>query len=169
MGAMACCRQVVRQYPTNYMFLFVFTAFEGVMVGFFSAMYTWQSVVLAVGITVVIFLALTAYAFFSKTDFTGFGPYLFGALFSLIAFGLVICILHMCGVNVDMLMMLYDLIGVLIFVFYIIYDTQLIIGCNWGHKVEFSIDDYVFASLNLYIDIINLFMHILALVGQRRS
>merc|ERR1719221_1888116 len=165
---MMCCSEIARKFPTNYIFLFAFTCFEGVLVGFVSAMYTWQSVVLAAGITVAVFLALTAYAFMSKTDFTGFGPYLIGALFALIAFGFMICILRMCGVNVNMLMIFYDLIGVLIFVFYIIYDTQLIIGSNGGHQFEFSIDDYAFAALTLYLDIINLFLHILALVGERR-
>merc|ERR1719469_756569 len=37
--SMICCQRIARQYPTNYIFLFIFTAFEGVVVGFFSAMY----------------------------------------------------------------------------------------------------------------------------------
>jgi len=58
--------------------------------------------------------------------------------------------------------------GVLLFTFYIVFDTQLLIGEYGGHKVQFGIDDYVFAALNLYLDIINLFLHILSLFGERR-
>jgi len=64
------------------------------------------------------------------------------------------------------MMMLYDFLGVLLFTFFIVFDTQMIIGGN--HKVQFSIDDYCFAALNLYLDIINLFLHILALLGDRK-
>jgi len=168
MCAMVCCQQMTRTYPTNYIFLFVFTAFEGVCVGFVSAQYTWQSVVLAMGMTTVIFLCMTVFAWKSKTDFTGFGPYLFGALIVLMVFGLVIGILSACGVGVYWAYMAYNLIGVLIFTFYIVYDTQLIIGEWGGHKYQFGIDDYVFAALNLYLDIINLFLYLLSLFGDRR-
>merc|ERR1712107_755250 len=76
MCAMACCENMTRRFPTNYLLLFVFTAFEGVCVGFISTQYTWQSVVLAMGMTTVIFLCMTVFAWKSSTDFTGFGPYL---------------------------------------------------------------------------------------------
>lgn len=168
MCAMVCCRDAARQFPTNYAMLFVFTTFEGVLVGFLSAAYTWESVLLAAGITVGVFILLTVYACFTKTDFTGMGPYLVGALMTFMMFGLVMCVLSAFGVYVPVLKFVYDLAGVLIFVFYIIYDTQLILGDLGGHQHQFSIDDYAFAALQLYLDIINLFIHILAILGKRR-
>lgn len=166
--AISCCQSYTREYPTNYICLFLFTSFEAVVVGFVSAQYTWQSVVLCAGITAVVFLGLTVFAFKTKTDFTGAGPYLFAALCILFAFAMVLTILVSCGVPVQAAIMLYDMLGVLVFVFFIIYDTQLIIGGD--HKEhEFSVDDYVFAALNLYLDIINLFMHLLRLLGEGRD
>lgn len=166
--AMSCCQELTRSFPTNYLLLFVFTGFEGVLVGVVSSFYTWQSVALCAGITVIIFLGMTIFAWTSKTDFTGMGPYLFGALLALIAFGFVIGILRFMGINVPGMMMVYDLLGILIFTLFIVYDTQLIMGEYGGHSQSFGIDDYVFASLNLYLDIINLFLHLLSLFGQRR-
>jgi len=168
MCAMACCQQVTRKFPQNYIFLFTFTAFEGVIIGFVSAMYTWQSVVLAAGLTFGIFLGMTIYAWNTTTDFTGFAPYLFGALFALSMFGFALMILSLCGVMIEWLIMLYDFLGVLLFTFYIVFDTQMILGQWGGHKLQFGIDDYVFAALNLYLDIINLFLHLLRLFGERR-
>merc|ERR1712154_51574 len=110
----------------------------GVLVGFSSAMYTLPSVLLAAGITIAFFLAMTAYACTTKTDFTGCGPYLYGALMVLIFFGFALSILSFCGVQIQLMMTLYNLGGVLLFTFYIVYDTQLIVGGN--HKVQFSID-----------------------------
>lgn len=168
MCSMMCCAKQMRTFPTNYLFLLVITLAMSVLVGFSSAMYTWQSVLLAAGLTVAIFLAMTIYAWRTTSDFTGMGPYLMAGLFCLIGFGFMIMIMSMCGVNIEWMMMLYDLGGVLLFTFYIVYDTQLIMGEYGGHKQQFGIDDYAFASLNLYLDIINLFLHLLRLFGQRR-
>lgn len=164
---MACCQDVARRFPGNYICLVVFTAFEGVLVGFVSARYTWQSVVLAASVTFLVFAAMTAYAWRTKHDFTGLGPYLFGALAGLFCFGLVISIMSLFGAGITWPLMFYDAIGVIIFTFYIVYDTQLVIGGS--HKVQFSVDDYVFASLHLYLDIINLFLHLLSLFGNREQ
>mmetsp|Transcript_148713 Transcript_148713/g.386658 ORF Transcript_148713/g.386658 Transcript_148713/m.386658 type:complete len:245 (-) Transcript_148713:244-978(-) len=165
MCVMMCCQNVLREFPANYAFLTLFTACTGVLVGFTSALYTWQSVALAAGVTTLVFLGMTAYAFTTKTDFTGCGAYLIGAALSLLCFGFVISILSMCGVPIRGAMMLYDFIGILLFTFYIVYDTQLMLGGN--HKVSFSIDEYVFAAMNLYLDIINLFLYLLDLFGDR--
>jgi len=167
MCSMICCAQVIKHFPQNYIFLGVITSAMGVLVGFASAMYTWQSVVLAAGITVAIFLAMTVYAWTTTTDFTGMGPYLFAALTCLIMFGFALSLLSFFGVHIEWAMMFYDFCGVLLFTFYIVFDTQMMIGGH--HKVSFSIDDYCFAALNLYLDIINLFLHLLSLFGERRE
>lgn len=33
---------------------------------------------------------------------------------------------------------------------------------------QFEVDDYVFAALNIYLDVINLFLNLLELLGERR-
>jgi len=167
MCAMMCCQQAMRSYPTNYIFLFALTLAQSVLVGFVSAAYTWQSVILAAGITLAIFAAMTTYAWCTKSDFTGAGPYLFAACSTLLIFGFTLSILSMFGVELKWAMMCYDFIGVVLFTMYIVYDTQLIMGELGGHKLSFGIDDYAFAALSLYLDIINLFLHILSLFGER--
>lgn len=165
--ALACCMARLRSYPQNYIFLFVLTAAMGILVGFSGAMYTWQSVVLSAGVTVAIFLAMTIYAWKTNNDFTGLGPYLFVALTVLCAFGVTLSLLSLLGVHIQWMIMIYDVVGVLLFTFYIVYDTQIIIGGS--HRVKLSVDDYCFAALILYLDIINLFLHLLRLFGLRRS
>jgi len=165
--ALACCERAVRRYPTNYIFLFTFTAFEAIMIGFVSAVFTWQSSMLAVGVTAFIFLALTAYAFNTSRDFTGYGPYLFVALMSLCVFGLLLALLPAFGVHVQVGTIIYDCIAVILFSFYIIFDTQLMLGAYGGHAVQLAVDDYVFAALHLYLDVVNLFVAVLSLLGRR--
>ena len=57
------------------------------------------------------------------------------------------------------LLFLYCLIGVTLFSLFIVYDTQFI-------RDNFDIDDYIFASLTLYLDIIRLFIEILKILGN---
>ena len=47
------------------------------------------------------------------------------------------------------------------------FDTQLMIGGQ--HKYSISPEEYIFAALNLYLDIINLFLYILAIVQGARN
>ena len=54
------------------------------------------------------------------------------------------------------------MLGILVYSLYIVIDTQLIIG-QLG--LRYNIDDYCLAALNLYIDIIYLFLKILQLIG----
>ena len=64
------------------------------------------------------------------------------------------------------LQLLYSGAGCLLFSFYLVYDTQLILGGK-HKKYQFGVDDYVFAALNLYLDIINLFIYILSILSDR--
>ena len=57
--------------------------------------------------------------------------------------------------------------GALVFSLYLVYDTQLMLGGK--HKYALSPEEYIFAALNLYIDVVQLFMYILMIVGGSRS
>merc|ERR1719506_1765284 len=139
----------MRQFPTNYIFLLLFTAAEAVLIGVICAQYTVQSVLASVAATGLIFLAMSAYAFFSKTDFTGMGPYIFAAFMCFMMFGFVLFIVSLFTALPAWLEVFYNFIGILIFTFYIVFDTQRIMGEWGGHKHQFSVDDYCFASLTL--------------------
>ena len=51
-------------------------------------------------------------------------------------------------------------VGAILFSLFIIYDTHMIM-----HRV--SPEDYMFATINLYLDILNLFLHLLRLLSKR--
>lgn len=53
----------------------------------------------------------------------------------------------------------------LLYPIYLAYDTKMILD---GTKHHLSLDQYVLASLLLYIDIVSIFLDILRLVGNRR-
>ena len=55
-------------------------------------------------------------------------------------------------------------IAVMLFSFYLIYDTQLIMG---GKRYEIDIDDYILGAIILYTDIITIFLYLLKLFGGK--
>ena len=53
-----------------------------------------------------------------------------------------------------------------IYCVYLIIDTQVIMG---GGKRQLSLDNYVMGSAILYMDIINLFLKILQILGDKKK
>jgi FtsH-binding integral membrane protein len=81
-------------------------------------------------------------------------------------FGIVVWLMQTFVGEVEFLQNVYALCGCLLFSIFIVYDTQLIVGGK-HKKHQFGVDDYVFAALSLYMDIINLFLFILSASGGR--
>ncbi|CAD1474177.1 unnamed protein product, partial [Heterotrigona itama] len=157
-----CCTNVRRKAPMNFIFLFLFTVAESFLLATCASTYESEEVLLAVGITAAICFALTLFAFQTKFDFTGLGSILFIVLIVFTLFGIIAMIWH--G---KIMTLVYASIGALLFSFYLIYDTQLMIGGK--HKYAISPEEYIFAALNLYIDVINIFLYILTIIGTSRD
>lgn len=163
MLAMACCEGVRRKSPMNYIFLGVFTIAEAFMLGTMVAKFDAESILIAVGACAAVSLALTLFAFQTKWDFTACG----GMMCALVVV-LFICGIVMIFVPYSKYAMIgYGALGAVVFSLFIVYDTQLMLGGK--HKYTLDPEEYVFAALNLYLDIINLFMYILLIVGASRS
>merc|ERR1711953_1179181 len=128
------------------------------------------SVVMAFGITCGMVLALTLFACQTKVDFTGCGPYLFVALLCLMGFGFSLWLgsFFLGGAAWSTMRLMYACGGALLFSFYIVFDTQLIVGGKHSRSNEFSVDDYAFAAISLYTDIVQLFLYLLQIFGDRR-
>lgn len=162
MLVLACCESVARSYPINMILLAVFTVCESFIVGAISSVYDTTTVLIAVGITAVVVLGITIFAFQTKIDFTGMGIYLFVASLVLLVFGIFAIF-----IRTKIMQIVYAALGALLFSFYLVFDTQMMLGGK--HKYSISPEDYIMAALNLYIDIINLFLMILRLVGAARD
>ncbi|XP_065176468.1 protein lifeguard 1-like [Sycon ciliatum] len=156
--ALACCGQLRRKHPHNIILLGVFTLAESFLLGTFAAHFRRESVVSAVAITALVVLAVSLFACQTKYDFTTCGGFLFVSLFVLIGFGFMTIFFHSNLLNI-----LYGALGALLFTMFLAYDTQLLMG---GRTVELSPEEYIFAALNLYIDIVQIFIYILALFGD---
>ncbi|CAK1585919.1 unnamed protein product [Parnassius mnemosyne] len=160
---MSCCGNVRRQAPMNFVFLGIFTVAESFLLGVTSSMYDSSAVMMAVGITAAICLTLTIFATQTKYDFTAMGGALLCATVVLLLFGIIAMFIP----GNKIVTLVYASLGALLFSLYLIYDTQLMLGGK--HKYSISPEEYVFAALNLYLDIINIFIYILTIIGASRD
>ncbi|XP_055986747.1 protein lifeguard 4 [Sorex fumeus] len=138
------------KHPLNLYLLCGFTLLEALTVGFVVTVYDVYIVLQAFILTTAVFLGLTAYTLQSKRDFSKFGAGLFAALWILC----LSAILRMIFFNNETVELVVAALGSLLFCGFIIYDTHSLM-----HRL--SPEEYVLASINLYLDIINLFLHLL--------
>ncbi|KAH9942403.1 UPF0005-domain-containing protein [Epithele typhae] len=145
--------------PLNYILLSTFTLLEAFTLGIMTAFFDSEIVLLALLITVGIFLGLTLFTLQSKYDFSGMGAWLFAGLIALMMTGIV-------GMFVPLgntMNLIYAAGGCLLFSGYVIYDTYMI-------TKRLSHDEYMAAAISLYLDFINLFINILRLLnGMNRD
>ncbi|KAF1743452.1 hypothetical protein MXB_5694, partial [Myxobolus squamalis] len=154
-----CSTEVpIKRYSTLYFCLHLTASIYGLVLGFATISYKADGILYAAGITLVY---LYQPNLGTRFDFTGWGPYLFVFLFGLMIFGIFAMIFRS-----QALMLMYSYIGAILFSFYMIYDVQIIMG---GKKEQIHESEYVLATLNLYLDIINLFLFILNIVGGSRD
>ena len=114
---------------------------------------------MAVGITTAVCLGLTIFALQTKWDFTILRGLMLCLLISLIFFGILAGSVSYRAADVA-----YAWLGAAIFSIYLVIDTQLLMGGN--HRYAITPEEYIFAALNLYMDIINLFLMVLRLFGR---
>ena len=125
MLVLACCESVARSYPINMILLAVFMVCESFIVGAISSVYDTTTVLIAVGITAVVVLGITIFAFQTKIDFTGMGIYLFVASLVLLVFGIFAIF-----IRTKIMQIVYAALGALLFSFYLVFDTQMMLGGN---------------------------------------
>jgi hypothetical protein len=160
--AIICCGDMRRKHPHGIICLSVLTIAMSVMVGAISAQYNTQTVLWAALMTCGCVFGLTLFACQTKYDFTMFGGILCSICFVFIMSLMVFWWFPMSQtVN-----LVYSGLGALLMCFFIVYDTQLMLGGK--HKLATGLDEYVFAALNLYLDIINLFLYLLQILGGGR-
>lgn len=106
----------------------------------------------AFGGTAAVFATLASVATVSKRDFSGMGTWLFAGVIILLLASIANIFLH-----IPALAIVISVVAIAIFSAYILYDVQQII--NGGET------NYIRATLALYLDVYNIFTHLLSLLG----
>lgn len=147
-------------FPANLGLVFLFTFVEGLAISPILYVYgrTNPGVIGQAGIlTASAFGILTLYAFISRRDFSAWGAFFTVGLWVLIATSL----LNLFFQNQTASLWLAGA-TVLVFSGLLVFDT-------WRLRNVFGPEDYVQAAVTIYLDLLNMFLAILQLLGGRRE
>jgi FtsH-binding integral membrane protein len=148
-------------FPLNLALVFLFTFVAGVSISPALYVYGQQQpglITQAAVLTIGAFGVLTAYAFISRRDFSAWGSFFMVGVYVVIG-GMILnaWIFHNPGADVA-------LAGVTVLAF-----SGLLVFDTWRIRNVYGPDDYVAAAINIYLDLLNLFMALLRILGGRRS
>jgi modulator of FtsH protease len=101
-------------------------------------------------ITTAVTLALTAYVYKTGKDFSRLGGFLFAGL-------IVVLLAAIAALFIPAMQAMVSAAGALLFSGFILYDTSRLVR---GEE-----DNYVMAAVSMYLNVLNLFLSILQLLG----
>ncbi|CAL8465198.1 g4733 [Coccomyxa elongata] len=155
--ALGCSRTLRYKVPYNYMFLTTFTVIFGFQIGVVTSWWDTQVVLIALVATGGVVAGCFLVAFFTKLDFTKLGGYLSIAM-------LVFMIMIFIGIfwTHNVVYLIVGIVGSILFSVHLIYDLQLMMS---GKSVQVSPDEYISCALSIFLDIINIFLMILTILG----
>lgn len=149
------------QFPLNVALVFLFTFGMGLYISPAIYVYGQQQpglITQAAVMTIGAFLVLTSYAFISRRDFSAWGSFFFVGLFVVIGGSLLnIFFFHNAAIDVAIAS-----ITILVFSGLLVFDT-------WRIRNVYGPNDYASAAVNIYLDLLNLFLAILRVLGGRRN
>ncbi|KAH7661448.1 Bax inhibitor 1-related protein [Dioscorea alata] len=145
-----------QKHPVNFLLLGLFTVSISFAVGMTCAFTSGKVILEAAILTAVVVIGLTLYTFWAVKrgqDFNFLGPFLFASVLVLMVFALIQIFFPLGKISV----MIYGGLAAIIFCGYIVYDTDNLIK-------RYSYDEYIWAAVALYLDVINLFLSLLTLL-----
>ena len=152
-----------RKKAIGFKFVFTFAFISGITlyptVAYYSTTGGFSLVNTAFLVTTAIFAGLTAYAYYSKRDFSFLGGFLVMGLITLVGFSVIGLFTGGFGGTMGMGIAIG---GTIIFSGFILYDIS-------KYKNGLTEEMIPLAVLNLYLDFINLFLYVLRLLGLSRD
>lgn len=155
-------KRIRQTAPLNFILLGIYTVLQSAMVGTVASLLNPRTVCLGTCHTLAAFLALTAWSFNKNPahDLTAAG----NALLTMSTCGVLGMVLG-SFFNMPLLDNLMSILMAVLFSVYLAYDTQKIVGGK-HHKHQYGQKEYILAALNIYQDVISLFLQILEILSK---
>lgn len=153
-------------YTTLGALFVVYSALNGITLSPILYKFTGVSVISVFGITAAMFAAMALYGWVTKSDLSSMGNILLMGLIGLIIANVVNIFLLSQTLN-----MITTAVGVGIFSLLVAYDVQKL--KHLSRQMVGTSEDAgklaLIGALHLYLDVVNLFIYLLRLFGQRRD
>jgi protein lifeguard len=171
---MAAHPEARQKSPDKWWWMAAFTFGEAVSLGCLSSLFKLQSVLLAMGATTIATITVSAYTILqrnAKYDLSQWGATLSSWAMALLVFLVVGLAQELNWLPFKLIPytdMAYSLFATFLFSLFLAHHTKLIVGGKHS-KYRMNEKDYVFGAMALYVDIINIFLNILQLIGEDRK
>lgn len=157
-----CQRRLSRQTPINFIILVIATLCQGYLLSMTCLTYNPESVFYVFVVTSATFIGMTLYSVFVKRDVGVRGSILTGSIFGGIALGICLTQFEQSGFIYMPICCLFIFIALT----FVSIDTQMMLK---EKRYGICQDDYVVASLMLFVDFINIFTHICSVVRKKKK
>ncbi|KAH9391587.1 hypothetical protein TYRP_022764, partial [Tyrophagus putrescentiae] len=160
---LCCCPAIARKVPLNYILLGVFTLSTSLAMAPLSIEYDLDILLIAVFATMVVVFAVALFSAYTSFDFTKCAIVAMVALGAFFLLAITSAIVWHFTRQPKWWNLAYGAIGVVLFVIYLAADIQKILG---GRAVQLSPEDYVVATVYIYVDTLNIFVHLLIMSSK---
>ncbi len=147
---------------TARIFFLLYSFVSGLTFSSIFIVYKLTSIIFIFLIAATVFLVFGLIGFFTKIDLTRLGTYLMMALFAVI-----VCFIINIFVGSNNFDLVLSVISVLIFFGFTAYDVQKIKQLSNENIDEDALA--IIGALNLYLDYINIFLHLLSIFGDSKD
>jgi FtsH-binding integral membrane protein len=163
LGCLIVLNFVKERAPLNLILLFTFATFEGLLLGGILEVYLARGLGLlvlnAASATGLVALVAGGYGYTTRRDLTGLGNFLFIGLLVLIGASIIGLFLHLA-----LLQIAIAAGGAVLFTGFLVFDLNRVARAG-----QVSQGDTILMAVSVYIDIVNLFLFLLELLGFARS
>ena len=132
----------------------------GWSVAIITAYFNHKIVIISGAATALVSIALSIYACFSKESIEYMYGIAFIVIFAMIPLGILSSFMQLKVIHV-----LYCMIGLFLYSIFLLIDTKMILSGKSFGNYDIVYDDYILASLMLYMDIIMIFVYLLKILG----
>jgi len=144
------------------MFL-AYSVINGITLSSIFLLYTSTSIAKVFLISALLFGSMSIYGMRTKNDLTGAGRYLMMAVMGLVIASIINILLKSSGLD-----WLISIIAVVVFTGLTAYDTQKLMRISQYNDGSENFQKVaIIGALQLYLDFINIFLHLLRLFGNR--
>jgi FtsH-binding integral membrane protein len=149
---------------TAFVIFVLYAASIGLSISSIFIRYTDHSIVSVFLIVMSIFACMSIYGYSSKKDLTSMG-----AFFRMGLWGLIISMVVNLFLRSSALSFALSAVAVVVFTGLTAYDVQKVrLSYDQSDNQDVVTKKAIFGALTLYLDFVNLFIHLLRLVGNRK-
>lgn len=150
-----CYTNVYISSPSKYIHYLLFLESSSYLLGAISYKYNDKLLLTSSSVTGLTVAGLFCYTYITETDFTRYIDYFLGFFMCILFTGLLNIFFNNSLINIF-------IIGsfCLLFTFFIMIDLQMITAKK-HIMYSYSTNDYIFAAISLYLDVINMFLYLL--------